>query len=73
MYKVYFLTRYRLFGKWEKDDECNPVVLSAKQIKRLDTGRFLKRLAKENLKQLERIVAKLAHTNSMIVLQSIAH
>lgn len=37
----------------------------------LDTRRILKRLAKENLKQLGRMVAKLAHANPMIVLRTI--
>ncbi|GJU37388.1 hypothetical protein Tco_1185742, partial [Tanacetum coccineum] len=23
---------YRLYGEWEKDDECNPTVLSSKQM-----------------------------------------
>ena len=67
--------RYRLYGEWEKDDECIPMVLAARQIAKvlsfpssvfekhfiiwswlilvcsltqLDTGRILKRLAKEN-------------------------
>lgn len=65
--------RYRLYGEWEKDDECNPMVLSAKQIAKLDTRRILKRLAKENLKQLGRMVAKLAHANPMTVLRTIVH
>ncbi|BAT76455.1 hypothetical protein VIGAN_01445900 [Vigna angularis var. angularis] len=39
----------------------------------LDTRRILKRLAKENLKQLGRMVAKLAHANPMTVLQTIVH
>jgi len=33
----------------------------------------LKRLAKENLKQLGRMVAKLAHANPMTVLRTIVH
>lgn len=37
----------------------------------LDTRRLLKRLAKENLKPLGRMVAKLAHANPMIVLRTI--
>jgi hypothetical protein len=37
----------------------------------LDTRRILKRLAKENLKQLGRMVAKLAHANPMTVLRTI--
>ncbi|KAM0000916.1 putative THO complex, subunitTHOC2, THO complex subunit 2 domain-containing protein [Helianthus debilis subsp. tardiflorus] len=65
--------RYRLYGEWEKDDECNPMVLSAKQTAKLDTRRILKRLAKENLKQLGRMVAKLAHANPMTVLRTIVH
>ena len=39
----------------------------------LDTRRLLKRLAKENLKQLGRMVAKLAHANPMTVLRTIVH
>lgn len=39
----------------------------------LDTRRILKRLAKENLKQLGRMVAKLAHPNPMTVLRTIVH
>lgn len=39
----------------------------------LDTRRILKRLAKENLKQLGRMVAKLAHANPMTVLRTIIH
>ncbi|KAK6146688.1 hypothetical protein DH2020_020557 [Rehmannia glutinosa] len=39
----------------------------------LDTRRILKRLAKENLKQLGRMVAKLAHANPMTVLRTIVH
>ncbi|KAJ9546923.1 LOW QUALITY PROTEIN: hypothetical protein OSB04_019466 [Centaurea solstitialis] len=65
--------RYRLYGEWEKDDECSPMVLSAKQTAKLDTRRILKRLAKENLKQLGRMVAKLAHANPMTVLRTIVH
>lgn len=87
--------RYRLYGEWEKDDENNPMVLSAKQTAKvshrislscffpnimryicdlqLDTRRILKRLAKENLKQLGRMVAKLAHANPMTVLRTIVH
>ncbi|KAL4575579.1 hypothetical protein LXL04_022427 [Taraxacum kok-saghyz] len=65
--------RYRLYGEWEKDDEANPMVLSAKQTAKLDTRRILKRLAKENLKQLGRMVAKLAHANPMTVLRTIVH
>ncbi|XP_078167250.1 THO2 isoform X2 [Carex rostrata] len=63
--------RYRLYGEWEKDDERNPLVLSARQLAKLDTRRILKRLAKENLKQLGRMVAKLAHANPMTVLRTI--
>jgi NH3-dependent NAD+ synthetase len=37
----------------------------------LDTRRLLKRLAKENLKPLGRMVAKLAHANPMTVLRTI--
>lgn len=65
--------RYRLYGEWEKDDESSPMVLSAKQTAKLDTRRILKRLAKENLKQLGRMVAKLAHANPMTVLRTIVH
>lgn len=39
----------------------------------LDTRRILKRLAKENLKQLGRMVAKIAHANPMTVLRTIVH
>ena len=42
-------------------------------IMQLDTRRILKRLAKENLKQLGRMVAKLAHANPMTVLRTIVH
>lgn len=65
--------RYRLYGEWEKDDERIPMVLSARQTAKLDTRRILKRLAKENLKQLGRMVAKLAHANPMTVLRTIVH
>lgn len=65
--------RYRLYGEWEKDDERNPMILAAKQTAKLDTRRLLKRLAKENLKQLGRMVAKLAHANPMTVLRTIVH
>ncbi|KAI3733225.1 hypothetical protein L1987_64445 [Smallanthus sonchifolius] len=27
---------YRLYGEWKKDDECNPIVLSAKQTAKKD-------------------------------------
>ncbi|WOL00987.1 hypothetical protein Cni_G09700 [Canna indica] len=63
--------RYRLYGEWEKEDEQNPMLLAARQIAKLDTRRILKRLAKENLKQLSRVVAKLAHSNPMTVLRTI--
>ncbi|KAL7181123.1 hypothetical protein ACSBR1_040061 [Camellia fascicularis] len=65
--------RYRLYGEWEKDDERIPMVLAARQTAKLDTRRILKRLAKENLKQLGRMVAKLAHANPMTVLRTIVH
>ncbi|XP_028767157.1 THO complex subunit 2 isoform X1 [Neltuma alba] len=65
--------RYRLYGEWEKDDERNPMLLAARQTAKLDTRRILKRLAKENLKQLGRMVAKLAHANPMTVLRTIVH
>ncbi|KAJ8760884.1 hypothetical protein K2173_021922 [Erythroxylum novogranatense] len=65
--------RYRLYGEWEKDDEWNPMILAARQTAKLDTRRILKRLAKENLKQLGRMVAKLAHANPMTVLRTIVH
>ncbi|KAL2615081.1 hypothetical protein AAZV13_08G044700 [Glycine max] len=65
--------RYRLYGEWEKDDERIPMLLSARQTAKLDTRRILKRLAKENLKQLGRMVAKLAHANPMTVLRTIVH
>ncbi|XP_038684183.1 THO complex subunit 2 isoform X4 [Tripterygium wilfordii] len=65
--------RYRLYGEWEKEDERNPMVLAARQTAKLDTRRILKRLAKENLKQLGRMVAKLAHANPMTVLRTIVH
>ncbi|KAE8716675.1 THO complex subunit 2 [Hibiscus syriacus] len=65
--------RYRLYGEWEKDDERNPTILAARQTAKLDTRRILKRLAKENLKQLGRMVAKLAHANPMTVLRTIVH
>ncbi|XP_042385261.1 THO complex subunit 2-like isoform X1 [Zingiber officinale] len=63
--------RYRLYGEWEKEDEQNPILLAARQLAKLDTRRILKRLAKENLKQLSRMVAKLAHSNPMTVLRTI--
>ncbi|KAG4391721.1 hypothetical protein GLYMA_05G241400v4 [Glycine max] len=65
--------RYRLYGEWEKDDERIPMLLAARQTAKLDTRRILKRLAKENLKQLGRMVAKLAHANPMTVLRTIVH
>lgn len=65
--------RYRLYGEWEKDDERIPMILAARQTAKLDTRRILKRLAKENLKQLGRMVAKLAHANPMTVLRTIVH
>nr|XP_027098247.1 THO complex subunit 2-like isoform X1 [Coffea arabica] len=65
--------RYRLYGEWEKDDEKLPMILAARQTAKLDTRRILKRLAKENLKQLGRMVAKLAHANPMTVLRTIVH
>lgn len=40
---------------------------------KLETRRILKRLAKENLKQLGRMVAKLAHANPMTVLRTIVN
>ncbi|CAO2828529.1 unnamed protein product [Amaranthus hypochondriacus] len=63
--------RYRLYGEWEKDDERIPMLLAARQTAKLDTRRILKRLAKENLKQLGRMVAKLAHANPLTVLRTI--
>lgn len=63
--------RYRLYGEWEKDDERTPMVLAARRIAKLDTRRILKRLAKENLKQLGRMVAKLSHANPLTVLRTI--
>jgi hypothetical protein len=42
-------------------------------MEQLDTRRILKRLAKENLKQLGRMVAKIAHANPMTVLRTIVH
>ncbi|PUZ53307.1 hypothetical protein GQ55_5G042600 [Panicum hallii var. hallii] len=63
--------RYRLYGEWEKETEQNPIVLAARQTAKLDTRRLLKRLAKENLKPLGRMVAKLAHANPMTVLRTI--
>ncbi|BBM99302.1 THO complex subunit 2 [Marchantia polymorpha subsp. ruderalis] len=65
--------RYRLYGEWEKEDERIPMVLAARQTAKLDTRRILKRLAKENLKQLGRMVAKIAHANPMTVLRTIVH
>ncbi|GMH01955.1 hypothetical protein Nepgr_003794 [Nepenthes gracilis] len=65
--------RYHLYGEWEKDDEQIPMILAARQTAKLDTRRILKRLAKENLKQLGRMVAKLAHANPMSVLRTIVH
>ncbi|KAF7808544.1 THO complex subunit 2 [Senna tora] len=65
--------RYRLYGEWEKDDERNPMLLAARQTAKLDTRRILKRLAKENLKQLGRMVAKLAHASPMTVLRTIVY
>lgn len=65
--------RYRLYGEWEKDDERIPMILAARQTAKLDTRRILKRLAKENLKQLGRMVAKLAHANPLTVLRTIIH
>ena len=43
------------------------------RLSQLDTRRILKRLAKENLKQLGRMVAKLSHANPMTVLRTIVH
>ncbi|XP_062207878.1 THO complex subunit 2-like isoform X2 [Phragmites australis] len=63
--------RYRLYGEWEKETEQNPIILAARQTAKLDTRRLLKRLAKENLKPLGRMVAKLAHANPMTVLRTI--
>ncbi|CAH8349699.1 unnamed protein product [Eruca vesicaria subsp. sativa] len=63
--------RYRLYGEWEKEDERNPLLLAARQVAKLDTRWILKRLAKENLKPLGRMVAKLAHANPMTVLRTI--
>ncbi|XP_024534234.1 THO complex subunit 2 [Selaginella moellendorffii] len=65
--------RYRIYGEWEKDDESFPMLLAARQTAKLDTRRILKRLAKENLKQLGRQVAKLAHANPLTVLRTIVH
>ncbi|CAA7023649.1 unnamed protein product [Microthlaspi erraticum] len=65
--------RYRLYGEWEKDDERNPLLLAARQVAKLDTRHILKRLAKENLKPLGRMVAKLAHANPMTVLRTIVN
>ncbi|XP_057851341.2 THO complex subunit 2 isoform X2 [Cryptomeria japonica] len=65
--------RYRLYGEWEKDDERVPLVLVARLTAKLDTRRILKRLAKDNLKQLGRMVAKIAHANPMTVLRTIVH
>ncbi|XP_047330287.1 THO complex subunit 2 isoform X2 [Impatiens glandulifera] len=65
--------RYRLYGEWEKDDERTPMILVARQTAKLDTRRILKRLAKENLKQLGRMVAKLAHASPMTVLRTIVN
>lgn len=65
--------RYRLYGEWERNDEQLPMILAARQTAKLDTRRILKRLAKENLKQLGRMVAKLAHANPMTVLRTIVH
>jgi hypothetical protein len=44
-----------------------------RKLEQLDTRRILKRLAKENLKQLGRMVAKIAHANPMTVLRTIVH
>ncbi|XP_074309319.1 THO complex subunit 2 isoform X2 [Silene latifolia] len=63
--------RFRLYGEWEKDDERIPMILAARQTAKLDTRRILKRLAKENLKQLGRMVAKLAHANPLTVIRTI--
>ncbi|KAI8560312.1 hypothetical protein RHMOL_Rhmol04G0245900 [Rhododendron molle] len=71
-FKYLTQARYRLYGEWEKDDERIPMDLAARQIAKLDMRRILKRLVKE-LKQLGRMVAKLAHANPMTVLRTIVH
>ncbi|KAL9241909.1 hypothetical protein vseg_015966 [Gypsophila vaccaria] len=63
--------RFRLYGEWERDDERIPMILAARQTAKLETRRILKRLAKENLKQLGRMVAKLAHANPLTVIRTI--
>ncbi|CAA6659375.1 unnamed protein product [Spirodela intermedia] len=66
-------TRYRLYGEWEKEDEQFPMLLAARNTAKLEIRRILKRLAKENLKQHGRTVAKLAHANPVTVIRTIVH
>ncbi|XP_078433738.1 THO2 [Wolffia australiana] len=65
--------RYRLYGEWEKEDEQFPMLLAARNTAKLEVRRILKRLAKENLKQHGRTVAKLAHGNPVTVIRTIVH
>jgi hypothetical protein len=56
-----------------KVHQISDTVAWVSEMEQLDTRRILKRLAKENLKQLGRMVAKIAHANPMTVLRTIVH
>jgi hypothetical protein len=56
-----------------KVHQISDTVACVPEMDQLDTRRILKRLAKENLKQLGRMVAKIAHANPMTVLRTIVH
>ncbi|KAK7301192.1 hypothetical protein RJT34_12053 [Clitoria ternatea] len=73
----HFEVRYRLYVEWEKDERFLCSYLLDKLARSaeicLDTRCILKCLEKENLKQLGRMVAKLAHANPMTILRTIVH
>jgi THO complex subunit 2 len=62
--------RYRIYGQMVDElYESSPILLYARERARKDTRDTTKRISKDNVKDMGRVLSKFAHSNSLVVLE----
>jgi THO complex subunit 2 len=67
-----YLSRFKLYGKWKNFHyETYPPLIMAKELATKEIKRIMRRLSKENVRQLGRMLGKVSHNNPIVIFSHI--
>lgn len=66
-----YQTRYDAYARWRSSYTRHPQLAAAKAEAAAETRKILRRISKDNIKQLGRQLGKIAHANPTVVLETV--